>query len=221
MSNFWFKFSSRKDLSNYSLMNLETDPEKSKLKFNEEKKHLTKVLDFSNYSNLLDLGGGIGLWSNFFLDSGLNVSLVEKQLNFINVAKSNINSKKISFINSDIKEFNFNKNKFDIVFMSGVSIYLNDSEMKELLKKIYYTIKPEGFFIHRDAYSIKKKLTIDKFSDELNENYFAIYRTLNDYFELILKSNPFNLFYSEDMYKYCEKLNKRKETRLRLNIFKK
>ena len=103
----------------------------------------------------------------------------------------------------------------------GLSSVVNDSEMKELLKKIYYTIKPEGFFIHRDEYSIKKKLTIDKFSDELNENYFAIYRTLNDYFELILKSNPFNLFYSEDMYKYCEKLNKRKETRLRLNIFKK
>ena len=72
MNNFWSKFSSRKDLSGHSLMNLETDSERSLLKFKEEKKHLSKVLDLSKFNNLLDLGGGIGIWSDFFLKNDLN-----------------------------------------------------------------------------------------------------------------------------------------------------
>ena len=221
MNNFWSKYSSRKDLSGHSLMNLETDSERSLLKFKEEKRHLSKVLDLSQFKNLLDLGGGIGIWSDYFLNSGLKVSLVEKELNFIEVAKSNIKSKNINFFHCDINDFDFKKNTYDVIFLSGVSIYLDDDNFNQLLSKIHYSLKPEGVFIHRDAYSLQKRLTINKYSKELDLNYFALYRTLDEYFEMILEINNFKLFYSEDMYIYFTELNKRKETKLRFNIFKK
>jgi len=221
MNNFWSKFSSRKDLSGHSLMNLETDSERSLLKFKEEKKHLSKVLDLSKFNNLLDLGGGIGIWSDFFLKNDLQVSLVEKELNFIDQARSSIESKNISFHQCDVNDFNFKKNSFDIIFISGVTIYLDDLMLDDLVKKMNYALKPGGILIHRDAYSMKTRLVINKFSKELNTNYFATYRTLKEYNNLIVNKHYFKVLYSEDMYKFCEKLNKRKETKLRLNIYKK
>lgn len=84
-----------------------------------------------------------------------------------------------------------------------------------------YSLKQGGILIHRDAYSLNTRLIINKFSDELNANYFATYRTLKEYNNLIVDKHNFKILYSEDMYKFYEKLNKRKETKLRLNIYKK
>ena len=221
MNNFWFNFSQRKDLSTHSLMNLEIDSLKSKKKFELEKKHISKVLDFNKFNNILDLGGGVGMWSTYFLSFGLKVSLVEKEKNFLGIAKSNIKSKNIKFYHNNVNDFHYRKNNFDIVFLSGVSIYLNDLDFKDLIKKIFYTLKPGGYFIHRDAYSLNKKLKIDKYSRELQSNYKAVYRTLNEYNEIILVKNKFSIYYSKDMYIFNQKFNKRKETRLRLNIYKK
>ena len=93
--------------------------------------------------------------------------------------------------------------------------------LDDLVKKMNYALKPGGILIHRDAYSLKTRLVINKFSNELNANYFATYRTLKEYNNLIVNKHYFKVLYSEDMYKFCEKLNKRKETKLRLNIYKK
>ena len=64
--DFWNSYSN-KNLSRFSLANLEQDDFISQSKFEEEKSHLNKIIDFSNYKNVLDLGGGVGIWTEYFL----------------------------------------------------------------------------------------------------------------------------------------------------------
>ena len=215
--DFWNSYSN-KNLSRYSLANLEQDDSISRSKFEEEKLHLNKIIDFSDYKNVLDLGGGVGIWAEYFLENCEKVTLVEKQIKFIEIAKSNITSNRIEYINVDLNDFESTE-KYDFIFLSGVSIYFEDSEFVQLLKKIEKIILPNGVFVLRDAYGIDKEFFVDKISEELNLPYKAKYRTLEQYYKLIMSNTKLNTIYSEDMYKDALHFNKRKETRLRLMVF--
>jgi len=215
--DFWDSYSS-KDLPRYTLANLEQDQNTSEGKFEAEKIHINKVIDFSKYKNVLDLGGGVGIWAEFFIESCDKVTLVEKQLKFIEIAKSSIVSDKINYINCDIKNFESDE-KFDLIFLSGVSIYLSDKDFKSLLLKIKRLIAPKGLFVIRDAYGIDERFIVDKISEELKLPYKATYRTLDQYYSIIYNNTKLKKKYSEDMYFQANHYNKRKETRLRLMIF--
>jgi len=215
--DFWDSYSS-KDLPRYTLANLEQDQNTSEGKFEAEKIHINKVIDFSKYKNVLDLGGGVGIWAEFFIESCDKVTLVEKQLKFIEIAKSSIVSDKINYINCDIKNFESDE-KFDLIFLSGVSIYLSDNDFQRLLLKIDEIIAPNGLLVIRDAYGIDERFIVDKISEELKLPYKATYRTLDKYYSIIYNNTKLKKKYSEDMYFQANHYNKRKETRLRLMIF--
>ena len=216
--DFWNSYSN-KNISRFSLANLEQNEIISRSKFEEEKSHLNKIINLSDYNNVLDLGGGVGIWAEYFLENCEKVTLVEKQLKFIEIAKSNVISNRIDYINVDLNDFETTE-KYDFIFLSGVSIYLKDSEFIQLLKKIEKIILPNGIFVLRDAYGINKEFFVDKISEELNLPYKAKYRTLGKYYNLIMSNTKLNKIYSKDMYKNALHFNKRKETRLRLMIFR-
>jgi ubiquinone/menaquinone biosynthesis C-methylase UbiE len=216
--DFWDSYSN-KDLPRYTLANLEQDQNTSEGKFEAEKIHINKVIDFSKYKNVLDLGGGVGIWAEFFIESCDKVTLVEKQLKFIEIAKSSINSDKINYINCDVQNFE-SEEQFDLIFLSGVSIYLSDNDFQKLLLKIDRIIAPNGLFVIRDAYGIDQAFVVNKISEELKLPYKATYRTLYQYYSMIKSNTKLTKKYSKDMYFQANHFNKRKETRLRLMIFR-
>ena len=65
-SIFWKNYSKRKDLSPSSLMNLETDKRISENKFSFEISRFQEKVTLKPNWEVVDLGGGIGNWSNFF-----------------------------------------------------------------------------------------------------------------------------------------------------------
>ena len=218
--NFWEKYSKRKDLSYNSLMNLEVDEELSKKKFILETEMFMNLVDINSDWKLVDLGGGIGLWSNFFADKVKSVTLVEKELSFIEIAK-NIAKENISIIHSDVVDFNQNDNVYDVVFISGVTIYLNDKSLNRLMIKIKKYLKPNGLFLHRDAYGVDEDFILkNKFSDNLKMDYSAIYRSRINYDKIFVDKFNFKKDYDNDFYPKQSIHNNRSETRLRFAIYR-
>ena len=62
----------------------------------------------------------------------------------INVAKTNLNSDKINFLNIKAEELNF-ENEIDYIFSIGVIHHIPNYELA--IKKIYRSLKPGGKFI--------------------------------------------------------------------------
>lgn len=218
-NSFWDCYSS-KNLSNHSLMNLEKDKNLAKIKLNLEIKHLEKVLNFKDTDVVLDLGAGIGLWSKYFATKVAKVVLVEKQANFVEKARKYLAEyNNVVFYHSDILSFDSNI-KFDKIMLSGVSIYLSDKNFNLINNNVYNWLKDDGILIHRDAYGIDDDFLIDKYSEELDLDYKAFYRSLANYKSAFERANLIES-YCQDMYEKESSFNKRLETRLRLAIYSK
>ena len=220
-SSFWEKFSLRKDLSSNSLMNLETDSNLSLEKFNLEKKFLLEKINLNPLWNVVDLGGGIGNWSKYFSRYVKQVYLVEKQKNFLDIALKKNYSENINYINMSADNFTLEKESIDLVFCSGLSIYLDDFSFNNLLINSKKYLKKNGLFVHRDAYGVEGKFLVNNYSKKLNSKYSAIYRSREQYKSFFELKNNFKLISDEDMYPKNSKFNKWNETRLRLAIYKK
>lgn len=99
--------------------------------------------------------------------------------------------------------------------MIGILIYLNDRDMKSALTQIEKRCESNTIICVREPVGIKDRLTLkDFFSEELKDNYNAIYRTRKElmvFFESTLIEKGFRIqkegfLFQEDM------LNNRKET---------
>jgi len=220
-NDFWNQYSKREDLTLNSLMNLEADAEKSKEKFIYEKKRLESILKYNPKWNLADLGGGVGLWSEYFSEHVNKVTLVEREEKFIELAKQKIDNINIEIIHADVVDFDTKENSFDVIFISGVTLYLDDEYLILLMNKVKNYLKPNGIFIHRDAYGISQKFLLDsKKSENLKLDYSALYRTRQEYDDVFIKKYQFEKCFDEDMYPEETNLNVRKETKLRIAIYK-
>lgn len=219
-NNFWNKYS-KKNLSLNSLMNLETNEEESKNKFEIEKKKISNVVPLSSSKVLVDLGGGVGLWSQYFSSRTKKVILVENQKEFCDIARRNLKEDNITIIQSDVVDYDMEEDNCDYVFISGVTIYLDDTSFEQMMKKVIKYLKKGGLFIHRDAYGTKDRFLLSqKYSAKLESEYSAVYRTRDEYDNIMCEIFGFKKIYDEDMYKMDKKLNKWSETRLRLAVYK-
>jgi SAM-dependent methyltransferase len=126
----------------------------------------------------------------------------------------------IEIIRNDIVDFTL-ENRVDYVFLSGVTIYLNDTAFNSLIEKIKSYLKPGGKIIHRDAYGRHERYVVNNYSEALKMNYSALYRTRDEYDEILVHKHHFKKIYDEDMYAGGENspFNKWKETRLRLACY--
>ena len=128
-------------------------------------------------------------------------------------------SKKINFFNSTAESF-YKKKRFDLIWISGLLIYLNDKKIKKLLNNCKKMLNQNGLIIIRDATAKKKELILkNKFSEELNTFYSAKYRTKSQYNKIF--SKDFFILNNENMFPKESSLNKRKETILRIYKLKK
>ncbi len=104
---------------------------------------LKKIVSLSP-SKVLDLGCGIGDLSVKISQKGIKVTGVDFSAESIKIANKNGNNL-TNFIISDIYEFlSSNKDKYDVIFMSGVLYYLN---IKKVMPLIIKNLAKNGIFI--------------------------------------------------------------------------
>lgn len=220
--NFWnSRAKSFNNVAFESIANLEQDTKNLEIKISHETDKVFSWLGDLENKSILDLGAGVGQWAFRFVGSGVKkVTAVEFSEELAAIGKEEAKRRgvdKIEFVVSPAELFD-TEETFDIVFCSGLCVYLNDDQFDLLTKKLFKFIKPSGILVLREGMAIVNRHEInDRFSEHLQTNYSATYRTRDEYLNSL--SKELILVKDENMFPEGHPLNKYSETRLHLFLF--
>jgi len=207
-----------------SVANLEQDQNNLRLKIDDETAKVFSWLPPLDGLSILDLGAGVGQWTFRFAERGADrIVAVEYAKGLAEVGMAEARRRgfpQVEFIVSPAEEFE-TEETFDLLYISGLFVYLNDDQAERLLNRVVRFVRPGGMLMLRDGTGIVGRHEInDRFSEHLGERYSATYRTRDEYLAL-MTSRGFELVRDENMFEEGHPLNKYPETRLRLFLFRK
>lgn len=205
-----------------SIVNLEQDPELLALKIRQETEKVFAYLDNLQGRTVLDLGAGVGQWSFRFQARGAEVEAVEYSEPLVRIGEEEARRRGVSGISFHLASAeSFTTDRvFDVVFVSGLFVYLNDDQAERLVKKLPQYCHRDTRLLLRDGTGVLGRHEInDQPSAQLGAKYSAVYRTAQEYRELF-EAHGFSLHRSEDMFEEGSPLNKFPETRLRVYEFR-
>ncbi len=140
-------------------------------------------LNFSKTSRILDAACGIGRWAdavNVEVDEYCGIDFSRELIGIANQRNKKAN---FFFYEGGFDEIDeiLQKNKrgkYNTVLMVGILMYLNDKDLLRSLKAVEKVCEKEAVLCIREPIGLSERLTLkDFFSDELQDNYNAIYRT--------------------------------------------
>lgn len=182
----------------------------------KEKKKLLPLLNLIKSTKVLDIGCGIGRWAKTMAPLVNKYHGTDLMPQFIDIAKeeckefSNVTFQFISA--QEITDTSID-GKFNLIFISGLLMYLNDNEIRNLFNVLNSYMENYCQILIREPIGIEERLTLNKvWSEELQCEYSAVYRTK---FELasIIESSLTNLELVNSDFLFDDKLNNRVETK--------
>lgn len=224
IKKFWDQRAERlSSLSFEAIANLEEDPKLLALKVDLEKEKVLSWLPPLAGKTILDLGSGTGQWMFRFCDLGAEkVVGVEYSAAMSQIAQAEAKARRldqVEFVVSPAEKYEAD-NQFDVIFISGLFVYLNDDQADSLVRNLQKLCRPDGMILLRDGSGLSTRHEIDRrFSDVLGAEYSATYRTAEQYIALF-RDAGFACERHEDMFEAESPLNKYSETRLRLYAFR-
>lgn len=206
-----------------SIANLEQDPANLELKIRLETEKVFGWLGDIKGRTILDLGAGVGQWSFRFVDRGArHVTAVEYSEPLVEIGRKEATDRGVTnldFVASPAEKFAPNQ-PYDIVFISGLFVYMTDAQSDALLANLPRACTSDTLVLLRDGTGIANRHEInDRRSDHLQAQYSATYRTRNQYAALFSAAG-FELIDDENMFDEGCPLNKYPETRLRIYRFR-
>ena len=168
--------------SNFPLFPPKFDPE------------LKRYLNLLKGNEVLDLGIGQGRNSIPLVNQGFNVTGVDYSQKCLEICKNNC--PKLNLVQSDIRKFKIEKNKFDLIMSRCVLHFFHKDDCYEIIKNIKENLKADGIvYIHvfSTEEKKKKKCTDSQEFEKLENNIF--HNTENDtYVSFFTKEEIQNLF---------------------------
>lgn len=211
-----------KDSNPYSVtMYQDSNPQLVEKRNRKETEKLFPLLKLDEESKVLDIACGIGRWSDAIHTEIAQYCGVDFSEGLIEIARErNKKSENRSFLVGGAASVEKvlaenNKGKFNRVLMIGIFVYLNDEDVNAALAQVERICEEHAVVCIREPIGIEERLTLDNiFSEELEDNYSAIYRTRSElmaFFGEHLLNHGFEL--REEAYLFEEDgLNNRKET---------
>ena len=188
----------------------------------QAKAKVESLLTIQEGMSVLDLGCGVGRWGELFCKKGTNYVGIDVSEKMIIRAKENLrayDNKKFLVGNlCEIRNF-FQSNsfkvqtKFDIIFICGVLMYLNDNDVITILQMLPDLMKTGGNICLIESMAERERLTLkDIFSEELKQYYSAIYRTVDEFKTIMSNAfgNRLNLKLDE-LLDFSDGLQKKRE----------
>ena len=186
-----------------------------------ELKKLVPLLKLNKDNKVLDVACGIGRWADA-IEMDINVYYgLDFSKDLIRIAQKRNRKSNFYFYEEaadHVGKFVQEKDigKFNVILIVGILMYLNDEEVNLLLKQIDEICEEHAIICIREPIGMEERLTLkDYFSDELQDNYNAIYRTQQEMLKFI-KDNfvqtGFDITQQDFLFKEDD-LNNRKETR--------
>lgn len=208
---FWENQANKEALNIRCQTNFIKDEYLQRMTIEKETEYIKKHLPLKDSDVLFDIGAGTGFWSEYFSKKVRNVYSVEYVKKFCDVIR-NKNISNIEVINSNCENFTPYV-KADIVFLSGIVMYLTNEIAKEFVRKIPSYVKCGGYIFLREPVSLlKDDYIVNKFSEELGTVYQAYYRSIENMIKLFNHSS-FKLIEYSQFFEEDSPLNKWKETR--------
>ena len=142
------------------------------------------IKQYSNEdSSMLDLGCGTGVIEERLCECVKYIKAIDKYQEFIERAKHTDN---IEYEKHDVVTY-YEERLYDLITIFGVTVYLIDEEMKELLSNCNKMMDVDSTLIIKNQWSMTDidKVVDKQYSDSNANKYFGIYRTLNKMKELL------------------------------------
>ncbi len=139
------------------------------------------IREFDSSSSVLDLGSGVGFWTQFFSNQFSKIVSVEaSDILYKELHSKFASNPRIRTIQCDVLQF-APKEKFKVVFLGGLLMYLNRPEVETLLRRISSWLEPGGVIICRES-------TVRTGQIARKDDYQVVYRSQDEYRKLFLKS---------------------------------
>ena len=191
----FFNKRAKKDVeSEYSIV-LFQDKENSEQRHIEEKKIFHENVDVSGKS-ILEIGCGVGRWVEALHDkcgSYLGLDFSEELLEIAEESYKQYDNCKFQLMSAtDIKvDKLIIKPPFDIIIFSGFLMYINDEDINIIMDEVNQIgADDKKIFAMEPISHMDSRLTLkDFYSEGLESDYSAIYRTESEYVEFFKKLN--------------------------------
>lgn len=190
--DFWMHRIEKKLPYDYNLVNFQDrNPERAIKRDRIEKDKIRCFLSIKPGDSFLDIGCGIGRWCDEILpllETGRYVGIDYTEAFIRKATYRYKDDSRCFFFQGDFLNLNevLKQNgidfKFDKVFINGVLMYINDSDIGKCLSNLNHCIKDGGIVYVKESVGMKQRMTLsDYYSDELDANYSVIYRTIHQY----------------------------------------
>ncbi len=200
----FFADRANRDLESDLSIVLFQDKENSEQRHLEGKKLLHEHIDVSG-KKVLEVGCGIGRWTEALHDkceSFLGIDYTEDLVEIANKSHNYDNCKFQVMSATDIKADELLiQPPFDVIIFSGVLMYINDDDIKLVFEELNRVgADDKKLFIMEPVSRMGERLTLkDFYSEGLEADYSAIYRTEEEYMELFKILN-YNKIFAEDIF---------------------
>ena len=134
--------------------------------------------------SVLDLGSGSGLVVNKLVKLVGHITAVEKFQSFSQFIDQ---SDKLELINADLICFRLYK-EFDLILATGVMQCIEGKYIADIYKNVFSMTRPGGHFIAHIHCGLEEDVIVDRFSEELNAQYYAEYRQYEKEKQLLLQA---------------------------------
>lgn len=181
---------------------------------------LYPLLKLNECSKVLDIGCGIGRWADAIRQEIKGYCGMDFSGELIEIANKRNKKENYSFHESDLKNIEEiqkkHEGKYNRVLMIGILMYINDDDLQDLLWRVERVCDRSALICIREPVGLENRLTLkDFYSEELEHNYNAIYRTkdqLIKFFNKTLVSKGFGVVDEGFLFEDTGSLNNRNET---------
>lgn len=156
-----------------------------------EKDFVLPYLNTGNECSILDIGCGIGRWAETLEPLCKEYIGIDFSEQMIKAASLHFGDKaNIKFINHSFQgifvEDAICNRKFDSVIIAGVSMYINEKDLGECFSRLENLLNPGAIVYMEESVGVLERLTLNNvWSEALDDNYVAIYRTKEEYLSLL------------------------------------
>ncbi len=154
------------------------------------KKEVKTINDWLNNApdsgTALDVGCGAGAWTEIFASRYKSVTGIEQSNLMLKAAKERVaHLPNVKILAGDGRK-DLPAASFDIIFLGGLCMYLNDKDVVALLNSLTRHLKKGGSIILRES-------TLNKGVSLTEGEYQAVYRSVKLYRELINRAGSFQV----------------------------
>ena len=156
-----------------------------------EKKLILPFLNVSEESAVLDIGCGIGRWAECLMPvckSYIGVDFSSEMTAAANKRCAGSVSDCKRFICSSAQDYlsaPADGEKPNIIIVSYVCMYINDSEIENAFRNILKKADRQCVLYFIDTVALNERLTLNEiYSEALRSDYSALYRTVDEYSQL-------------------------------------